>query len=504
MLPIILIALAVIAGLLIGGAILLGVSKLFGIQNPSYKKSLVILVASWLASTVVGVIFAIIDLGAISNALVTLASFYAFYYLFHRYYASTWAKTLGVYIAFSVAGVLAAIILVLPLRLFALEPFTIVGDAMSPTYESGDYLLVNKLVRSYERGDTVLYSRSNEPGKVFVRRIVGLPGEKIEVRDGKIHANGARLPEEEYIAGTTAINASVNLAEDEYIVLGDNRGLEPELKSLEPIHRSNIIGKVFFKLPTRKAAPDISLLDYVEHQFDPTINPDTGSHEELRKLEKSKKTFHGDAKVLADSDSMKYVELTREDEEKGVLQKFTAGSDTYELKGGLLTGYGVYKNDTQLFRRNMEYGANGPILDWRIVEGKPAFTVRLSCEENSCTHDVFYGGEFLGEKYKIYNIQDPRYLFAYNEKIGFVAKDSGQQDVIFYNGKIITGPFDTIHTHNCCSIMQILPTVYENGILLFYGTRSDKGYLVEVRLDSYYADKNPEQSDAIIDDVKSD
>jgi hypothetical protein len=224
-------------------------------------------------------------------------------------------------------------------------------------------------------------------------------------------------------------------------------------------------------------------LVYAEYEFDGKINPDSGSYDMLKTIEKDKTTFHGSDKVLPD-DEMDYVELTETDKQKGVIQKYTAGTDVYELRGGGFgTWYSIYKNGDLLFKRNMEYGADGPVIDWRIVEGKPAFTLRTSCpvinSVQTCISDIFYGGQFINEKY---NVEDARYLFAYDGKIGFVAKDPDGKDRIFFDGTFITEPFDTIHAHNCCSIQQILPTVYENGVLLFYGSRDEKDYLAEVKL----------------------
>jgi hypothetical protein len=220
--------------------------------------------------------------------------------------------------------------------------------------------------------------------------------------------------------------------------------------------------------------------NYIEYEFDPTLNPDTGSRDILQEIEKSKKSLHGKTLPIPDGESMQYIEVLEEHEDKTIIQKYSAGNDIYELHQEHVDNmYSMYKNGSLLFKKNMEYGAEGPILEWRIVEGKPAFTIRLNCLEDSCKHDIFYEGEYISQKY---TVLDPRYLFVYKGELGFVAKDSTGRDKIFYNGNFITESFDTIHTYNCCSVQQLLPTVYENGVLVFYANRADKGYLIEVKL----------------------
>lgn len=235
-----------------------------------------------------------------------------------------------------------------------------------------------------------------------------------------------------------------------------------------------------------KSAPSVHIIKnspvYAEYEFNSETNRDSGSHEALRLLEKDQKLLHSGAAVLSDGQSMKYVGRTRDEEQKGVIEKYIAQGNSYELTGGgipvIYEHYRMLENGVLLFEDRMNYGADGPILDWRIVEGKPAFTYRKNCDDLSCTNEIFYNGKFMGKEH---NVQNPRYLFGYNGKIGFVARDQ-EGDRIFFDGAFITEPFDTIHTHNCCSIQQLLPIVYENGVLLFYGNREEKSYLAEVEL----------------------
>lgn len=230
---------------------------------------------------------------------------------------------------------------------------------------------------------------------------------------------------------------------------------------------------------------------YQEYMFDSGEDRDLGfTYRALADIRKSEILIDQNTSTVKNGESMEYIPLTTDDNKRGVLEKQIYNNDTYELREpdvvvADIENYRMFKNDKLLFERNMNFGADGPISDWRIVSDKPAFTVRTSlCSQSGCGTDIFYDGKFLSEKY---GVKNPRYLFSSQGKLGFVASDDNG-DRIFFDGAFITPAFDAIHTHNCCSLMEILPTVYENGVLLFYGKRdienygNNKNYIAEVKL----------------------
>lgn len=231
--------------------------------------------------------------------------------------------------------------------------------------------------------------------------------------------------------------------------------------------------------------------EYQEYLLDSGDDRDLGfTHRALAKLRKSEALLDKNTSPLKDA-KMKSVGLTPDEYNKeGVLERYISNNDIYELRrataGKDYHNYRMFKNNKLLFERSMEEGADGSILDWRIVNNKPAFTFRTSlCSQQSgCGTDIFYDGKFLSEEY---GVKNPQYLFSSQGKLGFVAPDDNG-DRIFFDGAFITPVFDVIHTHNCCAVMEILPTVYENGVLLFYGRRdtknygNEKNYIAEVKL----------------------
>lgn len=223
---------------------------------------------------------------------------------------------------------------------------------------------------------------------------------------------------------------------------------------------------------------------YQEYMFDSGNDRDLGfTHRVLAEIRKSEVFLDENTPIIVrDGESMKYTPNTAEDNKKGVIEKQIYNNDTYEIRKPAVAdiqNYRMFKNNKLLFERSMEYGADGPVLDWRIVNSKPAFTFRTSlCSQSECGTDIFYDGKFLSEEY---GVKNPRYLFSSQGKFGFVVSDSNG-DKIFFDGAFITPAFDVIHTHNCCSLMEILPTVYENGVLLFYGKRNNENYIAEIKL----------------------
>jgi len=240
------IVLAVIIYLAEAG-ILLWVEKLFKIENPTYKNSIKTILFSGIAGAIVGIIFSIINLGFLSNILVTVVSFFAFHYFLKKYYLSSWKKSLGIYVVFGIVGIIVSLVVVVPTRLYIFSPFAVAGEAMSPTYNNGDYLLINKFDKNFVRGDVVIFRTEKQPSSYLIKRIIGLPLEKVDIQGGRVLINGQVL-DESYYNGETLPDSSVTLGQDQYFVLGDNRTKSFDSRSFGPITKSSIEGKTFYKV----------------------------------------------------------------------------------------------------------------------------------------------------------------------------------------------------------------------------------------------------------------
>lgn len=153
--------------------------------------------------------------------------------------------------------VIVALLIVVPIRYFLFQPFLVKGQSMEPNFEDGDYLIVDEIsyrLREPQRGETLVFKYPNIPSQRFIKRIVGLPGEIIEIKDGEviIYKNGKAqiLDESSYLPKflKTPGNIRVSLAENEYFVLGDNRLVSVDSRSWGPLPKKDIIGRVFLRI----------------------------------------------------------------------------------------------------------------------------------------------------------------------------------------------------------------------------------------------------------------
>jgi len=138
-----------------------------------------------------------------------------------------------------------ALVIFLLVRLAA-QNFRIEGSSMEPNLHNGQFLIVNKLVyylHPPERGDVIVFQAPDSPRKDYIKRVVGLPGEEVEIVDGQVFVNGLRL-EESYIAepGTRSWGPEV-VGDFEYFVLGDNRRNSRDSTNWGMLDGNAIIGK---------------------------------------------------------------------------------------------------------------------------------------------------------------------------------------------------------------------------------------------------------------------
>lgn len=151
---------------------------------------------------------------------------------------------------------LIAILIVAPIRIFIAQPFVVSGESMEPTFESSQYLIVDQISYRFgepKRGEVVIFKYPNDPSVFFIKRIIGLPGETLEMRDGKITIKNSEFPdglslEEPYLKEETTDTFNVILKADEYFVLGDNRKHSSDSRIWGPLERKFVVGKAFARL----------------------------------------------------------------------------------------------------------------------------------------------------------------------------------------------------------------------------------------------------------------
>ena len=138
-------------------------------------------------------------------------------------------------------------LLILFIMRFAVQSFRTDGQSMEPNFQTDEYVLVNKvayLIQQPQRGDVIIFHYPLDIHKDFIKRLIGLPGDTIQVTNTDVSINGQRL-QEPYIRVPFNFEVkSWKLGPNQFFVMGDNRDNSLDSRSWGPLDRSYIIGKV--------------------------------------------------------------------------------------------------------------------------------------------------------------------------------------------------------------------------------------------------------------------
>jgi signal peptidase I len=145
-----------------------------------------------------------------------------------------------------VETLLFTLLIYLLIRTFLFENYRVVGSSMTPTLENGEFLVVNKLdyrLHQPQRGDIIVFTDPVSPDRKLIKRVIGLPGETIEITNGEVLIN-QQLLDEPYLEdpGNSSRPATI-LPDGEYFVLGDNRNNSSDSRSWGTLPRDRIVGK---------------------------------------------------------------------------------------------------------------------------------------------------------------------------------------------------------------------------------------------------------------------
>jgi len=152
--------------------------------------------------------------------------------------------------------VVIALLIVVPIRYFLFQPFLVRGQSMEPNFKNGDYLIVDQIsyrFRNPQRGEVVVFKYPRNPSQRYIKRIIGLPEETVEIENGQVviyNQNGRQiLDESAYLSPGiyTPGEIGITLTENEYFVLGDNRFSSADSRRWGPLPREDIVGQVFLR-----------------------------------------------------------------------------------------------------------------------------------------------------------------------------------------------------------------------------------------------------------------
>lgn len=148
-----------------------------------------------------------------------------------------------------------ALIIVIPFRIYVAQPYIVSGLSMDPTFKDADYLIVDQISKRFEepkRGSVVIIRYPKNPSEFFIKRLVGFPGETVQINDGavSIYRGGEKITtlDEPYVVYKKSENFSLTLNQDEYFVMGDNRAGSSDSRAWGPLPKKYIIGRPILRL----------------------------------------------------------------------------------------------------------------------------------------------------------------------------------------------------------------------------------------------------------------
>lgn len=152
-------------------------------------------------------------------------------------------------------AIVAAVLIVL--RFFVAEPHKVSGSSMVPNFHDGDYIITNKVALKTsqpKRGEVIILQNPRNTDQVFIKRVIGLPGEKVKISGGHVYIDGEVLDEPYLPQGLATHGESflsegeeISVPEGQYFVIGDNRGGSSDSREWGPVNFPLIIGQAWLR-----------------------------------------------------------------------------------------------------------------------------------------------------------------------------------------------------------------------------------------------------------------
>jgi signal peptidase I len=149
-----------------------------------------------------------------------------------------------------------AVVIVLPIRMFIAQPFVVEGESMFPTFNTGDYLIVDEISYVFhepKRGDVIIFRYPGNPSIFYIKRIIGLPGEIVHIDHGKVSVTKAdgssiALSEPYVVTEDATYTQSTPVGTAQYFVLGDNRPKSSDSRAWGLLPKNDIMGRAYLRL----------------------------------------------------------------------------------------------------------------------------------------------------------------------------------------------------------------------------------------------------------------
>ncbi len=170
----------------------------------------------------------------------------------------SFGSSAGSFLVEVVKVILIALAIIIPVRYFLMQPFYVKGASMEPNFHDFEYLIIDEATYRFsepKRGEVVVFRNPRRESEFYIKRVIGLPNERVDISHGQIkitsneYPNGAVLSESSYLSESvyTTGTESIELGEGEYYVMGDNRASSLDSRVFGPIVRKEIIGRVWVR-----------------------------------------------------------------------------------------------------------------------------------------------------------------------------------------------------------------------------------------------------------------
>jgi len=172
--------------------------------------------------------------------------------------------------------VIISLAIILPIRYFVIQPFMVDGASMEPNFYDKQYLVINEISYRFNeptRGEVVVFKNPQNIKEFYIKRVIGLPGETIRIESGQIYIKPknkekfVQIDESDYLPESLRTSGNINdleLKENEFFVLGDNRANSKDSRVLGPVQKELIMGKVWIRgFPF----PEVRIFDFSEYDY---------------------------------------------------------------------------------------------------------------------------------------------------------------------------------------------------------------------------------------------
>jgi signal peptidase I len=172
--------------------------------------------------------------------------------------------------------VIISLAIILPIRYFVIQPFMVDGASMEPNFHDKQYLVINEISYRFNeptRGEVVVFKNPQNTKQYYIKRIIGLPGETITIKNNEVYIKAVdkkefvKISELDYLPKDMKTFGNIDglkLKENEFFVLGDNRKNSKDSRNLGPIKRELIMGKVWVRgFPFKEA----TIFDFSEYDY---------------------------------------------------------------------------------------------------------------------------------------------------------------------------------------------------------------------------------------------